>query len=832
MQIDRKFSLADALTAEGGRLYMSGLQALVRLPIMQRRIDRARGLSTAGLISGYRGSPLGGYDLELWRAAEHLKAHDIVFQPGLNEDLAATAIWGSQMHAAFGKTRVDGVFGIWYGKGPGVDRTGDAFRAANILGTSPLGGVLAVSGDDHTAQSSTFPHQSEGIFHAVMMPVLQPASVAEILSYGLAGFALSRFSGLWIALKTIAEVVECAGTVEVGEPYPDFALPEDFSVPAHGLNWDRRLAWPAQRAELERRLVQERIPAAQAWVRANRLDRVVIGGPRHRLGIVTVGKAHQDFMEALARLQIGEARARELGLSVYKIAMAWPVEPDGLRAFARGLEEILVIEEKRPYVEDQVKEILYHLPAAERPRIVGKGDENDMPLLPVFGDLNQVIVARTLLARLKDPAPDLAERLAKLETRARPPEQKGVILRTPFFCAGCPHNTSTKVPEGSSAGGGIGCHTMALSQPERRTTTFSQMGGEGVQWVGASPFVEQPHLFQNLGDGTYQHSGLLAIRAAVTAGTPITFKILYNDAVAMTGGQPPEGKPSPARIAQELMAEGLERVVLLSDRPERWTSAGVPLNVAIRHRDELDRVQKELREITGVTAIIYEQTCAAELRRRRKRNETPDPDHRLFINSRVCEGCGDCDVQSNCIAVEPLETEFGRKRRINQNVCNKDFSCVKGFCPSFVEVEGVALKKPDAEALMAQEEALFARLPQLKIPPVGESFNIYVAGIGGTGVLTLGALLGVAAHLEGKTASVLDFSGLAQKNGAVTSQVRIAEPVDPPPHYSAGEGDRPKGGGGGGSSPPADAKVPSNAASTPAPSRRERSTSSSAPTWW
>jgi indolepyruvate ferredoxin oxidoreductase len=776
--VDYDFSLSDALTRERGRLYMSGIQALVRLPIMQRRFDRARGLNTAGLISGYRGSPLGGYDLELWRCAEQLTANDILFQPGLNEDLAATAIWGSQMHAAFGKTKVDGVFGIWYGKGPGVDRTGDAFRNANMLGTSALGGVLAVSGDDHTAQSSTFPHQSDGIFHAVMMPVLQPASVAEILALGMAGFELSRFSGLWVAMKTIAEVVESAGSFDAPEPFPQFVRPSDFVVPAHGLNWDPRLAWPAQRAELERRVIEERLPAAKAWARANRLDRVLISGPGRRIGIVTVGKAHQDLMEAFARLNIDPARARELGLSLYKIALAWPVEPEGLIAFAEGLDEIFVIEEKRGFVEDQIKQILYHMPAQRRPRVTGKTDETGVPLLPEFGDLSQLIVARALLARLKttsdDLADDLLERLTLLETKSRPPEQKGVIARTPFFCAGCPHNTSTKVPDGSSAGGGIGCHTMALSQPERRTTTFSQMGGEGVQWVGASPFVEQEHLFQNLGDGTYQHSGLLAIRAAVTAGTNITFKILYNDAVAMTGGQPPEGKPSPARIAQELMAEGLERVFLLSDKPERWTNAGVPLDVAIRHRDEMDLVQRELRGVPGVTAIIYEQTCAAELRRRRKRGETPDPDHRLFINSRVCEACGDCEVQSNCIAVEPVETEYGRKRRINQNVCNKDFSCVKGFCPSFVEVEGVALKKPDAAALKRQEATLFARLPEPQIPLLGESYNVYVAGIGGTGVLTLGALLAVAAHIEGKASSVLDFSGLSQKNGAVTSQVRLA----------------------------------------------------------
>ena len=781
-KIDLNFTLADVYERERGRTYMSGVQALVRLPMMQRRLDRRRGLNTAGLVSGYRGSPLGGYDQQLWKAVKQLTAEDIVFQPGLNEDLAATALWGAQMHRAFGPVRTDGVFGIWYGKGPGVDRTGDVFRTANMMGASPLGGVLAVAGDDHAAQSSTIPHQTDGIFQAVSMPVLQPSSVAEILSLGLAGFALSRFSGLWVGMKTIAEVVEAAGAFDLPEPYPRFLTPENFS--SRRLNWDPGLAWPADRAELERRLIDDRLPAALAWSRANRLDREIVATPNRRLGVVTVGKAHQDLMQALSNLGLDGWALHRLGVGVYKVAMSWPLETTGLRAFADGCSELIVVEEKRGLVEAQVKEALYDMPAARRPRVFGKVAEGGEPLLPEVGELNPLVVARAVAGRLIAHGVDggLADRLGDIEARAK---RKRALdapnpSRAAFFCAGCPHNTSTRVPQGSIAGGGIGCHVMALAIPERSTPVFSQMGGEGMQWVGAAAFSQTGHTFQNLGDGTYQHSGLLAIRAAVAARTNITFKILYNDAVAMTGGQAAEGVIDPARITRQLAAESVERVALVSDDPAKWRGhRGLAEGVSVHHRDELDTVQRAMREIVGVTAIIYEQTCAAQLRRRRKAGAAADSDRRLFINPRVCEGCGDCSVQSNCIAIEPLETAFGRKRKINQSACNKDVSCLKGFCPSFLEIEGPVLRKPAPDRLAAVEAERFAALPTPNTPTLTGAYNIYIAGIGGLGVLTIGALLGAAAHLEGKGVSVLDFTGMAQKNGAVVSQVRIArQPSD------------------------------------------------------
>ncbi|WP_342113368.1 indolepyruvate ferredoxin oxidoreductase family protein [Pseudoduganella sp. OTU4001] len=754
-------------------MFLSGIQALVQLPMLQRRRDRAAGLNTAGLVSGYRGSPLGAYDQQLWKASKQLAEHDIVFQPGLNEDLAATALWGAQMHKAYGDTKVDGVFGIWYGKGPGVDRTGDVFRTANIIGTSALGGVLAVSGDDHAAQSSMYPHQTDGIFHAASIPVLQPANVREVMELGLAGIAMSRYCGLWVGLKTIAEVIETAATVTL-DALPTWRTPE-LVLPVHGLNWDARLAWPAQRAELERRLIEERLPAARAWARANGIDRTIIAAPQRRFGIITVGKAHQDFMQALDDMQLSRDDLAAMGISLYKVAMSWPLETDGATAFAAGHEEVLVIEEKRANVESQLKDALYGM--AVRPRITGKSDGDGAVLLPEISEFTPLIVARAVARRFGEALPVLRERLAALDAAAVPVPAAVIPVRAPYFCSGCPHNSSTKTPEGSIAGGGIGCHVMSLAQPELKTNTFSQMGGEGLQWVGAAPFSGTGHIFQNLGDGTYQHSGLLAIRAAVAAKTNITYKILYNDAVAMTGGQAAEGVIDPARITRQLHAEGVQRIVLVSDDPARWrsaTDAGLAPGTEIHDRSELDAVQRMLREVPGVTAIVYEQTCAAEKRRRRKRKAMPDPDRRVFINERVCEGCGDCSVQSNCISVEPLETAYGRKRKINQNACNKDFSCVKGFCPSFVDVEGPRLRKPETERLKALEAELSAALTLPQVPQLDGPFNVVVAGIGGTGVLTTGAVLGGAAHVEGKASTVLDFTGLAQKNGAVVSQVRLA----------------------------------------------------------
>lgn len=773
----------DIYSKSEGKVYMTGIQALVRLPMVQRTLDRQRGYNTAGLVSGYRGSPLGAYDQQLWKASKQLAEHDVVFQPGLNEDLAATALWGAQIHKAYGDTTVDGVFGVWYGKGPGVDRTGDVFRTANMLGTSKLGGVLAVSGDDHAAQSSMFPHQTDGIFQSASIPILQPANVQEILSLGLAGFEISRFAGVWVALKTIAEVVETAATFDLSD-VPQFKTPDDYKLPAHGLNWDPTIAWPERRAELERRMFEERLPAVKAWAKANKLDQTLVKAHQSRLGIVTVGKAHQDFMQAMEDLGLNATDLANMGVSVYKVAMSWPLETDGILAFAAGQSELLVVEEKRGIVEAQIKEALYHQVSRHRPRVTGKCDEHGQSLLPEVSELSPLLVSKVFIARLLvnleyQSYPNLSSRLDAVLARSRPISTSGnkvIPIRAPFFCSGCPHNTSTKTPEGSISGGGIGCHIMALSQPLLKTKTFSQMGGEGAQWIGAAPFSKTSHIFQNLGDGTYQHSGLLAIRAAVAAKANITYKILYNDAVAMTGGQAAEGQIDPARITRQLRAEGVDRILLVSDQPERWVgNADLAEGVSLHHRDHMDAVQRDLRERGGVSAIVYEQTCAAEKRRRRKRGEYPDPDKRLFINQRVCEGCGDCSVQSNCISIEPVQTDFGRKRTINQNACNKDFSCVKGFCPSFVEVEGARLNKPDSRRIKEWEVSLSQSMPEPVVPQLHAAFNVIVTGIGGSGVLTMGALLGGAAHVQGLGSTVLDFTGLAQKNGAVMSQVRIAK---------------------------------------------------------
>ncbi len=760
-------TLDDKYTIDTGRIYLSGIQALVRLPLLQRRRDLASGLNTAGFISGYRGSPLGGLDQNLWHAQRLLEQHHIRFQPGINEDLAATAIWGSQQTNLFPGAKYDGVFALWYGKGPGVDRTGDVFKHANATGTARHGGVLVVAGDDHAAKSSTLPHQSEYAFIDASIPVLNPAGVQDILDLGLYGWAMSRFSGCWVGFKAIAETMDNSASVHADPQRVAIALPEDFALPPGGLN----IRWPDYNAlEIERRLRRWKLPAVQAFARANRLDRVTLESPRARLGILATGKSYLDVRQALSDLGIDDALAAAIGLRLYKVALSWPLEPEGARRFAAGLEEILVVEEKRPVVERQLKDILYDMSA--RPRIVGKEDERGAPLLAATGELDPMQVARAIAARIArfHPSPRIADRIAYLDARERQLRTaKAPLERIPYFCSGCPHNTSTKVPEGSRATAGIGCHYMAIWM-DRDTATYTQMGGEGVPWIGQAPFTETPHIFANLGDGTYYHSGILAIRAALAAGVTITYKLLYNDAVAMTGGQPIEGHPTVPQITRQLAAEGVRRITIVSDEPDKYPAdAGIAPGVDICHREKLDEVQRRLRETPGVTVLIYDQTCAAEKRRRRKRGTFPDPAKRVFINELVCEGCGDCSRASNCLSVVPVETEFGRKRAIDQSSCNKDYSCVEGFCPSFVTVHGGNLRKHHAPA----DHEEFPALPEPALPSLAEPYNILVAGVGGTGVVTIGALLGMAAHLEGKGCSVLDMTGLAQKGGAVLSHIRI-----------------------------------------------------------
>ena len=767
-------TLEDKYTLQSGRVYLSGVQALVRLPLLQRQRDRAAGLNTGGFISGYRGSPLGVYDNALWQARRYLQRENVHFQPGINEDLAATSVWGSQQVTLFPGAAVDGVFGIWYGKGPGVDRSTDVLKHGNSAGSSPHGGVIAIAGDDHGCQSSTLAHQSEHIFEAAMIPILNPATVQEYLDFGVLGFALSRFSGCWVGFKAIAETVESSASVAIDPTRVEIVTPADFAMPPGGLN----IRWPHPPLEAERLLHGPKMEAVAAFARANAIDRLVIDPPQARLGIITTGKAYLDVRQALADLGIDDRAAAAFGIRVYKVGLTWPLEAMGARRFAEGLKDVLVVEEKRGFIEDQLVRLLYNMEASRRPSIVGKTDEAGAPLLPSAGELTPTMVARAIVLRLKrlgEERPELAQRLARLESFDKMLEAPGPkTQRTPFFCSGCPHNTSTRVPEGSRAGAGIGCHAMAMYVPARNTATITHMGGEGANWIGQAPFTTEKHVFQNLGDGTYSHSGLLAIRAAAASGVNITYKILYNDAVAMTGGQPVEGQLTVPQITQQVASEGAKRIVVMSDEPEKYpANAGFAPGVEIRHRDDLDVVQKSLRDTPGLTVLVYDQTCAAEKRRRRKRGQFPDPPKRVFINELVCEGCGDCSEKSNCVSVKPVETEFGRKRAIDQSNCNKDFSCLKGFCPSFVTVHGGAPRKLRRPTVAVADDP-FAALPLPTPRAMDEPYGILITGIGGTGVITLGALLGMAAHLEGKGCTVLDFTGLSQKNGAVMSHVRLA----------------------------------------------------------
>ena len=772
-RIDRSYRLDDRYSRAGGQVYLSGTQALVRLLLLQAESDRRAGLNTAGFVSGYRGSPLGGLDQALWQARAHLDAHAIRFVPGVNEDLGATAVMGTQQVESSGEGNVDGVFGMWYGKGPGVDRSGDVLKHANAYGSSPRGGVLAVAGDDHGCVSSSMPHQSDLAMIAWSMPVLNPAGIRDYLDFGLYGYALSRFSGAWVGFKAISESVESSGTVRIPALEGGF-LPVAFDPPPGGLHY----RWPdLPSLAIEERLAAK-VAAVKAFARVNRIDRTVLGRGGW-LRIVTTGKAHLDLMEALRLLGIGPAEAERIGLSVHKIGLSWPLEPDFALTAARGADEVLVVEEKAPVVEGQLKDLLFHLPAGERPRaVVGKTDEFGAPLLPATGELRPWIVARALVERIRHrfPEQDFSGRLAELlpgEAPAAP-----ALPRTPYFCSGCPHNSSTRVPEGSKAMAGIGCHFMA-SWMDRDTVGLSQMGGEGVSWIGQAPFSKRPHIFQNLGEGTYFHSGLLAIRQAVAAKINITYKILFNDAVAMTGGQPVDGPISVDAVTRQLAAEGVTRIAVVSDAPEKYDSrSGLAPFTTVHHREELDAVQREMREIPGVTAIVYEQTCAAEKRRRRKRGTMADPARRMVINDLVCEGCGDCGKKSNCLSVQPKHTEFGVKRQIDQSSCNKDYSCADGFCPSFVSVVGGTLRKPDPDRVAARFAGELAALPPPRYGAAGDLAEdlaeILIVGVGGTGVVTIGAVLAMAAHLEGKASSVLDFMGFAQKGGAVYSYLRVA----------------------------------------------------------
>ena len=771
----RRVSLDDKYTHDHTSAYMTGIEALVRLPMLQRKRDVKRGLNTAGFVSGYRGSPLGGVDQAMWKASAYLEAHQIHFQPGVNEDLAATSVWGSQQTNLFEGARFDGVFGMWYGKGPDVDRSMDVIKHANAFGTSRYGGVLAVAGDDHACKSSTLPHQSEHMFIGASVPVLAPANVQEVLDLGIFGWELSRYSGCWVGLKAITENMDSAISADIDSDRVDIIIPEEFELPADGVH----ARWPDKPLEQELRLNKYKIYAAREFARVNRLNRVVLDSPNPRFGIITSGKAYLDVMQALEDMGITEAIGAEIGIRVFKVGMPWPLEPRLTHDFAEGLEEILVVEEKRSIIEDQLTSQLYNYPVGSRPRVIGEFDEEGRDLLPNVGELTPAMIALVIADRIRRffSSELLEQRVRWIEEKEKSlavPYQ--TIERVPHFCSGCPHNTSTKVPEGSHALGGIGCHYMATWMPDRPTHTFTQMGGEGATWIGQAPFTETPHVFQNLGDGTYFHSGVLAIRAAVAAGVNITYKILYNDAVAMTGGQPVDGSLSVGDLIRQLSGEGVRRIALVSDTPQDWRGRfdAIP-GFSLTHRDQYDALMLELRAFRGTSVIVYQQTCAAEKRRRRKKGKMRHADRRVVINEAVCEGCGDCSVESNCLSVLPKQTVLGRKREIDQSACNHDFSCLKGFCPSFVSVIGGELRKPQPAQ---SEEPIFDPLPQPDLPSLDQPWNTVVAGVGGTGVLTITSLIAMAAHIEGKGCATLNQTGLAQKFGAVVSHVRVAKAQD------------------------------------------------------
>lgn len=769
----RSVTLDDKYTLDSGHVFITGTQALVRLPLVQKRLDMLQGLNTAGFISGYRGSPLGGFDQALWKAAKYLKAHHVKFQPGINEDLGATAVWGSQQVHLSPGSQVNGVFSMWYGKGPGVDRTGDVLKHANFAGSSQFGGVLGLAGDDHACKSSTLPHQSEYAFIDAFIPVIHPATIQDIIDLGIYGWALSRFSGLWVGFKMISDTVDTAASVAIDLNRYKVKLPDDFLIPPGGLN----LRWPDAPVDQERRMHDYKIKAVPAFVKANNLNKRIWESARARIGFIAVGKGYLELRQALEDLGITEKEANNLGLKLFKVVVSWPLESSSILEFCEGLDEVIVVEEKRPVIESQLKELFYHLSADKRPRIIGKTTESGEPFLPSTYEFNSQKIAAALAMRLYNLSGFEVYR-AKFDTilsdQASRENFEAKLIRLPYYCSGCPHNTSTtQLPEGSRALAGIGCHYMA-TWIDHRTQTFTHMGGEGVPWIGTAPFTSENHIFSNMGDGTYYHSGLLAIRAAIAANVNITYKILYNDAVAMTGGQPVDGPITVADITRQIHAEGVRRIAVVSDDVKKYPmGSSFASGTTFHHRDELQSVQEDLKSWPGVSALIYDQTCAAEKRRRRKRRLMEDPNRRIFINEAVCEGCGDCGKKSNCLSVIPLETEWGRKRAIDQSSCNKDFSCIKGFCPSFVSVIDANVRRPEATTT---PEELFDKLPRpVLVATLDRPYNIFVTGVGGTGVVTVGALIGMAAHLEGKGCSVVDMAGLAQKGGSVVSHLRISE---------------------------------------------------------
>ena len=764
-------TLDDKYTQRGGRVFLSSNQALVRLPLDQARRDRAAGLRTAGYISGYRGSPLGVYDSALWAAQKLLDTHDIRFVPGLNEELAVSALRGTQELQWFGKSAFEGVFGLWYGKGVGVDRACEALKLGNLEGAAAKGGFLAVAGDDHGGKSSDSAHQSEHTLIAAFLPILYPATIGEIIEFGLFGWAMSRYTGSYVTLKCVTDTLDLSGCVDLVDSNRPYANPSDIELPPGGLNLRPNQPPLAE----EDWVVNRRLPAATAFARANGIDRVVIDGPSRMLCIVSAGKAFLDVRQALADLGFDADTCTRLGVRLYKPGLIWPMDGQRLVELAQGSAAVLVIEEKRPVMEDQVARHLYGLNARQRPALAGKRDLRGAPLLPPAGELTVAQIRHAIKIVLDqigvtDGSLEMRyQAFRSLESRAL--DTAAAKSRPAYFCSGCPHNTSTRIPDGSLALGGIGCHGLVAVVMDRNTLQFMPMGHEGSNWISVGPLVNTPHVFANMGDGTYSHSGILAIRAAVASKANITYKVLYNDAVAMTGGQPVELHATPVEIVHQLLSEGVRPVRLVSDYPEAYAGVSLPPAASVHHRDELERLQLELRELPGVSAIVYEQTCAAEKRRRRKRGLLADPQQRVFINPDVCEGCGDCSVQSNCLSVLPLETEFGRKRKIDQSNCNKDFSCLKGFCPSFITVTGARI---ETTPIPGRLDEMIATLPEPSLAAIDVAgYNILVTGIGGTGVLTIGALVGMASHLDGKGCTVLDMTGMAQKGGAVTSHIRI-----------------------------------------------------------